>query len=131
MRFLLIALFVPMVAIADERVPLNQDPVLENGLRIMAQGYWMRKNCNQVSLRIFKSLGLVNSLKSRGRALGYSDEELRKYLDDKDEQARVEVLARAEMETFGLDFDDPETFCEVAIAKTTADEGFGQYFRVR
>ena len=91
----------------------------------------MRKNCDEVSLRLFKSIGLVNSLKSQGRALGYSDTEMRAYLDDKNEQARVEVLARAEMESFGLDFDDPETFCKVAIAKVTAQEGFGRYFKVK
>lgn len=133
MRFLILAVALPMImpvsGFADDRVPLNKDPVLENGLRIMAQGYWMRKNCDEVSLRLFRSMGLVNSLKARGRELGYSDEELRAYLDDKEEQARVEVLARAEMESFGLDFDDPSTFCVVAKAKVKEGKGFGRYFR--
>ena len=131
MRFFVFFLLFPAAVLADDRVPLNEDPVLENGLRVMAQGYWIRKNCDEVSLRVFKSWGLVNSLKSRGRSLGYSDDELRAYLDNKNEQKRVEELARAEMRSFGLDFDNPKTFCKVAKMKVSEDQGFGRYFTMR
>lgn len=132
MRSVLIflALFVPAVAVADERVPLHEDPYLEVGLRIVAQGYFMRKNCDEVSMRYLKALGLVRSLHARGEELGYSDDEMQAYLDNKHHKKRVEDLARAELVALGMDFDDPSTYCPVAKSQIAAGTLFGPYFRV-
>ncbi len=132
MRFVLplILTMISVPAIADDRVPLNQDPELEYGLMVAAQGAFMRKFCDEISLRIFKTLGLMNSLKSRAKALGYSNDEVKAYLGNKDEKTRVGEIALADLEAVGFDLDDPSTFCPVAKAQIASGERFGPYFWV-
>ena len=131
MRVILLALLVlfPASAIAEDRLPMNQDPELERGLRLVAQGHFVRKYCDSVSPRVFRAYGLLNSLKSRAEELGYSEEEMEAYVDDPTEKARVEGLAKLDLEAMGAVFGQPDTFCDVAKTQIAAGRGFGWYFR--
>ena len=82
MRYLFLIFMWPTLAFADDRVPLEQDEVLERGLLMVAEAHFIRKNCDEVSLRTLRGLGLYNRLIARGRELGYSSSEMRAYVDD-------------------------------------------------
>ena len=132
MKFLvLVLLFVPMTLSADDRIALQDDAQLEAGLRIVAQADLVRKNCDRVSLRIWRGLGLMNSLTARGYDLGYTRTEMRAYIENDDEKARVRALAKSDLERFGADFESPETLCDVAKERIAAEKGFGRYLNFR
>jgi len=128
---LMLALTAPLAASADDRVPLWEDAELESGLRMIARGGFVKKNCKAVSTRQFRTYGFMYSLVERGRSLGYSDDEMRAYIKDKGQKARVEALAKADLEARGVDFDDPDSFCDLARTEIAADRDFGHYFTIR
>lgn len=130
MRYVFLLIFLPALAFADNRPPLSEDSKLQWGLRLVAQAHFLRKNCDRVSLRLWRGLGLMNSLKSRARELGYTEDEMEAYFDDPTEKRRVESIARRDLEAMGADFDEPESFCEIAEVKIASGEGFGYYFRM-
>jgi len=129
---LILALALPLQAVADDRVPMSEDPQLERGLRIVAKAHFMRKYCrDRLSLRYFRAFGLMNSLKARARELGYNEDEMEAYFDDKAQKSRVEGLAMAELVASGADAERPDSFCEVAEVAIAADRDFGRYFTIR
>lgn len=134
MRFivaLILALTIPLTTFADTRVPMSKDPVLEAGLEIVAEGHILRKYCDKISLRLFRGISLMMSLKSRARTLGYSEAEMQAYFDDKAQKKRVEDKAMAALVALGANVGRPESFCEVARKQIEADQGFGHYLTIR
>lgn len=127
---LAVILAVPLASAANGRVPLSKDPVLEAGLLMVAKGHIARKYCDRLSIRYFRAFGLMNSLKDRARELGYTDAEMRAYVDDKEQKKRVESKAAAELKAAGADVRHPETFCQVAQREIEADRDFGHYFTI-
>ena len=129
MPIAILAVFLAGSVLADDtRVPLNQDVRLENGLLLVSASNLLRRRCDAVSLRFFKSLSFMRSLQGHARELGYSDDEIDAYLKDKTEKDRVKARARRYLESLGADFDDDATFCEVARQEIATDHGIGPFF---
>lgn len=114
---------------ADARVPLGEDAELRDGLTLVAAGNYLRRNCDAVTPRIFRALSYAQKLHNRGRALGYSDAEIEAFLDDEDEKDKVKARAKAYLEARGVDFDEPETFCTVALAEIQDGTGVGWFLK--
>ena len=118
-------------ALADDRVPMQDDPKLESGLRTVAVAHVMRKRCDEITLRKVRSYLFAKGLKDHASSLGYTDAEIEAYFEDEDHKARVTARARAYLESLGVDFDDDQSFCTVAKAEIAKERDFGRYFRVR
>ena len=116
---------------ADDRVRLQDDPILENGLRVIAIADFLRKNCDAIAPRFFKALSFAQSLEAHAKGLGYSDAEIEAYLDDEREKARVRGHARAYLEARGVNFDEAQSFCSVGRAEIAVQSAPGQYLRIR
>ena len=52
-------------AVAESRVPLQEDKVLDDGLTIVAAVNYLRRNCDTVGLRVLRSWGAAQGLKNR------------------------------------------------------------------
>jgi hypothetical protein len=112
---------------AQARIPLQEDRQIDDGLTLVAIGNYLRRNCDEISPKYFKTLGFMRSLQDRARELGYSDEEIEAYLDDEAEKARVKARARAYLVARGVDFDREETFCTVGRAEIATGTSVGRF----
>ena len=118
--------------VADERVRLQDDRVIDNGLTLVAAGGYIRRNCrDEISQRKIKAFNFMLGLKNRANELGYSDDEIRAYLDNPEEKERVEGQARRYLAYYGADFEDKQTICEAAKIEIAAERGVGRYFQLR
>ncbi|MBT8409644.1 MAG: DUF5333 domain-containing protein [Alphaproteobacteria bacterium] len=116
---------------AEARVPLQDDKTIDDGLTLVAIGNYLRKQCDAVTPRYWKTYTFMRSLQARARDLGYSDDEIEDYLEDDTEKDRVKARARAYLVARGADFDAPDTFCTVGRAEIENDTSVGRFLKVR
>ncbi len=109
----LLAVLAAPAALADSRVALSEDSRLENGLVVVAVGNYLRRNCETIEARSVRGLSFLWSLQGRARDLGYSNAEIEEYIDNPADKARVDGKARAYLSSRGVDFGNPDTFCQV------------------
>lgn len=124
-----LALMAATAASAEARVPLNEDKQLDDGLTLVAIGNYLRKQCDEVTPRFWKTYTFMRGLQDRARDLGYSDDEIEAYLDNETEKDRVKSRARAYLTSRGAVFGDPDTFCTVARAEIAQATSVGTFLR--
>ncbi|MBT8474464.1 MAG: DUF5333 domain-containing protein [Rhodobacteraceae bacterium] len=117
-------------AMAEARIALSDDKVIDDGLTVVAIGDFLRDNCAQIEPRFWRSISFMRSLQARAHELGYSDDEIEAFLDDDGEKARVRARAKAYLEARGVAFDDPKTFCTVGKAEIAAETTVGRFLKV-
>jgi len=118
-------------AVAESRVPLQEDKVLDDGLTIVAAVNYLRRNCDTVGLRVLRSWVAAQGLKNRALELGYDRAEIEVYFNDEAQKARVKAQAKAYLEARGVVWDDPASFCTYARTAVAADKGVGRYIYLK
>lgn len=116
---------------ADQYDALRNDAQVENGVLIVAVGDIIRDNCPTFEDRRGRSIPFLVGLVRRAQSLGYSRAEVEAYVDNPDERARVEGLARRWLIQEGADMNTPETICAVARAEISAQTAIGRLIRER
>ncbi|MFZ1470994.1 MAG: DUF5333 domain-containing protein [Paracoccaceae bacterium] len=116
----LAALAVAAPAFALE--PLATERHINDSLRAGRIGDVIRKTCPSIDARMFVVLGKLEELKSYARKKGYSEAEVRAFLKDPKEKARIKAEANAYLKKAGAKAGDAESYCQVGrdeIAKKT------------
>lgn len=113
-------------ALADRYDALRTDPQIANGVLVAAIGDMIGDTCPALGERRARSLLMLNSLVSRARSLGYTVGEIRAYVDDDAEKARVKGQARQWFVQQGASVNDPGSICRVARAEIAADTTIGR-----
>ena len=84
----LLALAVP-AAHAVAKPSLREVPEIEDALFAVAIADAVRDNCDEINARMIRALTTLQRLKSRANELGYSDDEIRAYVESDTEKARM------------------------------------------
>ena len=126
---LALTVFLWSSANAGAQPPLGEVVELRNGIIAIGIAYELSEKCQTLDARIFRGLNYLSQLRSRARQLGYSEEEIDAYVNDKDEQARLERMARDEIARFGVVEDQPETYCRVGRAQIAQNTLVGWLLR--
>lgn len=135
MRFVKIILSLAMLSLAasavaaEARTRLQDDQVIEDGLRVVAIGKMLQRNCEAISPRRLKALSFALSLQRRARKMGYSDAEIDAYLDSEADKARIKAGARRYLEARGVEFENPSSFCTVGRGEIQNATNVGQFLR--
>lgn len=116
---------------ADARVRLQDDKIIENGLRLVSIGKMLYRNCDDIKPRRFRAFQFARSLQSRARKMGYSDAEIDAYLDSDKDKDRIKGQARKYLEARGVNFSQPATFCKVGRAEIAAETTVGNLLWAR
>lgn len=127
MRRLLVALFLcaltlPGLAAGQAKVPLPEEPHINEQLIAAQAGDILRKTCPKASARMFVVWAKMWDLKSYAESKGYTEPEVTAFLKDKVQKARVKAAAEAYLEAAGAVPGDAESYCQVGrdeIAKGT------------
>ena len=109
-------------AMADGKVALAEDAHINDQLIAGAAGDMLRQTCPSLSARIFVVWGKLRALESYARAQGYTEVEVKAFLKDREQRARVKAAAKGYLAKAGVVEGDTESYCRAGrdqIAKGT------------
>lgn len=92
--------------------PLNQNAHITDSLVAAKVGDTIRKTCPSISARMFTVLMKMNDLEAFARAQGYTEAEVKAFLKDKTEKARINGLAETYLKQAGVVEGDVESYCQ-------------------
>jgi hypothetical protein len=98
-------------------VPLNQNEHITESLVAAKVGDTIRKTCPSITARMFTVLGKMNDLEDYARAQGYTEAEVKAFLKDKTEKARINGLAADYLKNAGAVEGDAESYCVAGKAE--------------
>ena len=117
-KFILSAVFVALaVGTASAQTPLNQETRINSTLIAGQVGDTIRKTCPSISAKMFVVLAELNELENYARDQGYTEAEVKAFLKDKTEKARIKAAAAAYLKQAGAVEGDVETYCTVGRAE--------------
>ncbi len=109
--FILIAVLLTGPAFALE--PLREEKHINDSLVAGRVGDVIRNECSSISAKMFVVLQKLNELESYARAQGYTEAEVKAFLKDKTEKARIKLLAETYLKQAGAVPGDEESYCKV------------------
>lgn len=124
------ALSLPVVP-AAAKPSLRDVPEVENIIFAAALAFEVSENCSSIKARTFKALGMAWQLRSRANALGYSDSEIRDYVESDVEKARMRVKGETFLKANGVDYGKPETFCTYGRAEIEKSSAVGVLLKAK
>lgn len=129
--FAAVLLAAPAVAAQDATTwdDLRADQALTDGLVVVAAGGRIHRGCPTISPRKVQGLMFLMDLKSRASSYGYSDKEIRAFVDDPAEKARIEAIADAWLASRGTRKGDEAGLCRVGREEIAANTQIGRLLR--
>lgn len=133
MRVLLISVLIvglsPGTIVAKQS--LQEIPAIENGLFTIAVADKIRRECGDISGRLFKARGELQSLYSFARQKGYSRQEIEAYVNAESEKNRMRAKRDAYLRGLGVVKSRPETYCAAGRAEIEKSSRIGALLRAR
>ena len=102
--------------------PLNTEKHINDSLIAGRVGDVIRNTCPSISAKMFVVLQKLNELESYARDKGYKEADVKAFLKDKTEKARIKGLAEVYLKKAGAVEGNAESYCVVGrneIAKGT------------
>lgn len=132
---LLSAVFVAMLGAfsgavaAQNPPPIEEEEHITQELLAAAIGNLIRKNCDSISARTFRVIGRAKKLRDYALGLGYSEDEIRAYLESREDIRRFRDMAWDYLIARGASRDDPESICRVGRQEIASNTPAGQLLR--
>jgi hypothetical protein len=122
---LALSLAAPASAAAD--IPaIGQVERITEGLIDTAIAYEIDKRCDSLDGRRMAGLAFLWSLEGHARSLGFSRAEIDAYIDNREEKARLEAIARERLRGLGAVEGEWETYCAVGRAEIAKGSQIGR-----
>ncbi|MEL7212486.1 MAG: DUF5333 domain-containing protein [Pseudomonadota bacterium] len=118
-----------MATSAAALTPLSEEKHINNQLLAASVGDKIRKNCPSISARMFVVWQKANALEDYARSKGYSEDEVKAFLKDKDERKRMKRLRNAYLEENGVSEDNPQSYCALGEKEIKAKSLIGELLR--
>ncbi len=99
------------------QTPLNQEPHINASLVAGQVGDTIRKTCPSISAKMFTVLSKLNDLEDYARDKGYTEAEVKAFLKNSSEKARIKALAKDYLQAAGAVEGDTESYCTVGRAE--------------
>ncbi len=131
-RALLAAVSIASVTFAGSmsaQAALKDEPSVRDGIIFVGMAYEISEQCDSIRARTWRGIGYLQSLKNRATELGYSDAEIEAYIDDRDEQRRLERIARQQLAAIGVVEGDEASYCAAGRAQIAANTRVGWLLR--
>lgn len=123
------AIALPAAALA--KPSLRDVSEIEDPLFAVAMAKEVADHCDSIAPRYFKGLGELRRLKSRANELGYSDTEIRSYIESDAEKARMRAKGERLLAQNGVAYSEPETFCAYGRAEIKKNSAIGVLLRAK
>ncbi|PCJ05624.1 MAG: hypothetical protein COB16_15260 [Rhodobacteraceae bacterium] len=110
---------------------LRDVPQVENIIFAAALAKEISDKCHSLKPRRMKALGMAWQLRSKANGLGYSDAEIRAYVESDVEKARMRAKGEQFLKANGVDYDSPKTFCVFGHAEIDKSSAIGALLRAK
>ncbi len=114
---------------AQAKPPLREVKEIDNELYYIAIANEISEYCDDISGRRLKAIGVMWGLKSKANKLGYSDAEIRAYVESDAEKARMRTKGESYLAQHGVSYGQPQTFCTLGRAEIERNSAIGVYLR--
>jgi hypothetical protein len=102
---------------AQPTVPLAEEAHINESLVAAAVGDVIRNTCPNISARMVTVFFKVKELEKYARAAGYEEAEVKAFLKNKSEKARIKANANEYMANNGVVTGDVESYCTLGKAE--------------
>ncbi|WP_254443440.1 DUF5333 domain-containing protein [Ruegeria atlantica] len=127
MLALLSVLALPTVA--EAKPPLREVKEIDDELYYIAIANEISEYCPSISGRRLKAIGVMWDLRSKANKLGYSDKEIRAYVESDAEKDRMRAKGEAFLAQSGVSYDNPKSFCALGQKEIERNSAIGVYLR--
>lgn len=128
-HLILIAFLIPAPLMA--RADISEISEVTEGLIVVGMADTIRKECDTIKPRIFRAIRFIRGLESTAKSHGYSNAEVKAYVDNDTEKARLLGIARARLTELGALPDQPTTLCTVGLAQIAAGTAVGNLLKAK
>jgi hypothetical protein len=108
---------------------LSEVPEITEGLIATMMAYEIAERCDTIEPRLLRGIAFLESLYRRALELGFTDAEVRAYVENPEEKARLEAIAWERFAALGGVRGDYATYCAVGEAQIAADTPVGRLLR--
>ena len=112
-----LAVLAPFGAVAEGKVPLPQEAHINEQLIAGAAGDILRNECPTISAQMLVVFDKLFALQSYAKGKGYTEAEVKAFLKDKDQKARVKAAAAEYLAVAGAKAGDSASYCTVGKAE--------------
>lgn len=116
---------------AQAKPHLRDVAEIENTLFVVAVANEVDKQCDSIRGRRLKGFNMLLNLRTRANRLGYSDAEIRAYVESDAEKDRMRAKGYKFLQANGVDANSPETFCVFGRAEIEKSSAIGALLRAR
>ncbi|WP_171178281.1 DUF5333 domain-containing protein [Ruegeria sp. HKCCD8929] len=124
-----LSLLLTAPTLAQAKPSLREVKEIDNELYYIAIANEISKQCDAIAGRRMKAIGVMWRLRSKANSLGYSDSEIRAYVESDAEKARMRAKGEAYLAQKGVTYERPETFCALGRAEIKRNSAIGVYLR--
>jgi len=121
--------FVTLAASSSAKPALKDVPEVRDGLIAVGIAYEISEQCKDIRARWLRGVNYLERLKGRAKTMGYSQAEIDAYVDNRDEQRRLEGIARAQLADMGARANDSASYCSVGRAEMEEGSLVGYFLR--
>lgn len=112
-------------AVAQPSVPLAEEPHINEQLMAAAVGDVIRNTCPSISARMVTVFFKAKELEKYARSAGYQEDEVKAFLKDKSEKARIKGMASDYMAKNGVVEGNVDSYCALGNAEIAKDSVIG------
>jgi hypothetical protein len=102
---------------AFARTPLNQNAHITDSLVAGRVGDTIRQTCPSISAKMLTAYSKLKALEAYARDQGYTEAEVKVFMKDPTEKARIKALAETYLKKAGAIEGDAESYCAVGRAE--------------
>lgn len=121
--------FIVIAGATAARADLRDERQITEGLIATAIAYEIGDKCDSLDARLLAGVNYLWSLRRQASDLGYSDAEIDDYVDNRNEQRRLEAIARDRLRGMGAIEGQWDTYCDVGRAEIAEDSRIGRLLR--
>lgn len=125
-------LITPLVGISTASAKnLRDEPTIDGPMLKVAIAIEISDKCSSIDARNLKGLNYLWGLKTAAKKLGYSDDEIKEYVDSSAEKSRIRSLGEAYVRAAGLNPTSNADLCTLGEAEIAANSLIGSLLRKR
>lgn len=118
-------------ASAQTPPPLRENDAINTSLFAGFVGDEIRKNCDTISARMVVVWRKLRALERDALRQGYSEAEIRAYIDSREDKRRLERRRDAYLDANGVRRGDAESYCALGRREIAANSPIGELLRSR
>lgn len=111
--------------------PLRDVPEIDDNMLWVALAIEISERCDSIAPRTLKGLNFLWQLKSRASDLGYSDDDIRTYVENDAEKDRIRERGEAYVRARGLDPENDADLCTLGREEIEKGSQVGAFLRAK